>query len=342
MIRWTSTQLLAAWAALASFVGLAVFVTATGNSLLGDVAVHTFIWAGIAMAWNLTAGFAGRLSLGHAAYFGLGAYATAILYEGQGIVPWIGLLVGMAVAGAMAAVVEVATVRLAGVYYSLATFAMAELLGILARGWRELTQGTAGITIPFRPGFLNMTFVGKSGYVWLSIGYVAFVFVLIFALYHTRFGVFLRAQRDEPDAARSIGVNAERVRLIAGTVSASLAAAGGTLYTQYLLFTDPEVAFNWYISVHAALIGIIGGLGTLGGPLWGALLLVPAERWLIAALGGSYGGLAPMVYGLVLIAAVLLAPRGLVSLLERARGSHRRSVRAETPAAQGPAGRAER
>ena len=331
MIRWTSNALIAAWAVLAVFLAFAIVATVSRNNLIGDLAVYTFIWAGIAMAWNLTAGFAGRLSLGHAAYFGVGAYAAAILYEGYGISPWFGLVVGMAVAGLLAALVEVATVRLAGVYYSLATFAMAELLGILARGWRELTQGMAGITIPFRPSLLTMTFIGKSGYVWLALGFVLVVFAVVFAIYHSAFGAFLRAQRDEPDAARSIGVNPERVRLMAGVVSAVLTAAGGTLYAQYLLFVDPEVAFTWYVSVHAALIGIIGGLGTLAGPLLGALLLVPAERWLIATLGGSYGGLAPMVYGLVLIAAVLLVPRGLVSLADRLRRPKRLAATGRRP-----------
>jgi branched-chain amino acid transport system permease protein len=162
-----------------------------------------------------------------------------------------------------------------------------------------------------------MTFIGKTGYVWLALGYASVVFVIIYALYHSRFGFFLRAQRDEPSAARSIGVNPERVRLVSGIVSAVLTAAGGTLYAQYLLFIDPEVAFSWNVSVQAALLGIIGGLGTLAGPILGAILLVPVERWLLASLGGSYGGLATMAYGLVLIAAVLLVPRGIASFFGR-------------------------
>lgn len=307
--------------AIAIFLVIAIYVTVTRDSLVGDLAFYTFLWAGVALAWNLTAGFAGRLSLGHAAYFGFGAYAAAILFEGYGISPWIALVVGMAFAAGLAATVELATVRLAGVYYSLATFAMAELIGILARGWRELTGGTGGITMPFEASILNMTFIGKTGYVWLAFGYVVLVFGLISGLLHARFGFFLKAQRDDPDAARSVGVNPERVRLIAGILSAMLTAAGGTLYAQYLLFVDPEVAFSWQLSVKAALIGIIGGLGTVSGPIWGALLLIPAERWLLATMGGTYGGLASMIYGLVLIAAVLLAPRGIASVLERRRAA---------------------
>lgn len=305
--------------AILVFAAIAIYVTITRNSMLGDLVFYTFLWAGVALAWNLTAGFAGRLSLGHSAYFGIGAYATAILFERYGLSPWVAIVVGMVFAGGLAATIELATARLAGVYYSLATFATAELIGILARGWRDFTGGTSGITLPFQASFVNMIFIGKTGYVWLAFGYVALVFLLVYVLLNARFGFFLKAQRDDPDAARSVGVNPERVRLIGGVLSAMLTSVGGTLYVQYLLFVDPEVAFSWQISVKAALIGIIGGLGTLSGPLWGALFLIPAERWLLAAMGGTYGGLASMIYGLVLIAAVLLAPKGIAFWLERRR-----------------------
>jgi branched-chain amino acid transport system permease protein len=303
---------------------LAVFVLllATGlynavgpDPVLGDLIIYALIWSGIAQAWNITAGLAGRLSLGHAAYFGLGAYASSILYLNYGVTPWAGALVGAVLAGLAAAVVEIATVRLIGIYYSLATFAIAELLALLARGWTPLTGGTGGLTLPFMPSLPNMTFAGKQGYIWLALGFALICLIVTFMIVTSRFGYFLRAQRDDRDAARMLGVHVEKTCVVAGVISAMLTAIGGTIYAQYLLFIDPDVGFDWYISVRAALLCIIGGLGTLAGPLWGAALLIPVERWIQSALGGSFGGLAPMVYGVVLIVVVLVMPQGIVPRL---------------------------
>lgn len=299
--------------ALLSVIGL--YNAAGPDLVLGDLIIYALIWGGIAQAWNITAGLAGRLSLGHAAYFGLGAYASSILYLNYGVTPWIGALAGAGLAGLAAAVVEIATVRLVGIYYSLATFAIAELLALLARGWTPLTGGTGGLTLPFTPSFVNMTFVGKQGYIWLALSFAFLCFAVTFGIVTSRFGYFLRAQRDDRDAAQMLGVQVEKTCVLAGIVSAMLTALGGTIYAQYLLFIDPDVGLDWYISVRAALLCIIGGLGTLAGPLWGAALLVPVERWIQSALGGGLGGLAPMAYGIVLIVVVLAMPQGIVPRL---------------------------
>lgn len=306
----------------------AAYALAGPDLVIGDVLVYTLIWCGIAQAWNITAGFAGRLSLGHSAYFGLGAYASSILYLNYGVSPWLGGLVGAAFAGLAAAVVEFATVRLIGIYYGLATFAIAELLALLARGWQPLTGGTGGLTLGFDPSLAHMTFIGKQGYIWLGLGYAALCFLVVSGITASRFGYYLRAQRDDKDAARMLGVNVELTCILAGIASAMLTAFGGTLYAQYLLFVDPDVAFDWYISVEAALLCIIGGMGTLAGPLLGAALLSPLERWLRASLGGSLGGLAPMIYGVALIIVVLVMPQGIVPRLRALR--RRRAPRPET------------
>ncbi len=304
---------------LAFLVVAALYALIGRNPILGDILVYTLIWSGIASAWNLTGGFAGRLSLGHAAYFGIGAYASSILYLKFGITPWLGALVGMAAAAAVGALIEATTVRLVGIYYGLATFAIAEVLALLARGWRELTGGMAGLTLPFRPSIANMTYIGKLGYIWTALAFAALCLGITAVIMTSRFGFYLRAQRDEPVAARALGVATSRVCLAAGTISAALTALGGTIYAQYLLFIDPDVGFNWYISVQAALLCLIGGLGTLAGPVWGAMLLIPLERWLQGLLGSSYGGLAPAMYGLLLMVVVLVMPKGLAWRLSAAR-----------------------
>ncbi len=289
------------------------------SASVGDMLIHTLIWAGIASAWNLTAGYAGRLSLGNAAYFGIGAYASSILYMKFGISPWLGGLVGMTLAAVVGGLIELTTIRLLGIYYGLATFAIAELLSILARGWNDLTGGTTGLTLPFRAELVNMTFAGKPGYLWTALAYAALCIVVVLLITRSRYGFYLQAQRDEPVAAKSLGVATGRVCVSAGIISAALTALGGTIYAQYLLYIDPDIGFNWYISVQAALLCLMGGLGTITGPVLGALLLVPLERWLNSVLGSEYGGLAPAVYGVLLIVIVLVLPRGLISLVARRR-----------------------
>jgi branched-chain amino acid transport system permease protein len=302
----------------------AVYATVGGDDLAADMLVYTMIWTGIATSWNLTAGYAGRLSLGHAAYFGIGAYASSILYLNHGVSPWIGALIGMTVAAALGALIEVATTRLLGIYYSLATFAIAELLSLLARGWDGLTGGMSGLTLDFHPGLVNMTFTGKSGYLWTALGYAGLCLAITAAVVASRFGFYLRAQRDDPVAARSLGVPTSTTCISAGALGAALAALGGSVYAQYLLYIDPDVAFNWYVSVQAALLCLIGGLGTIAGPVLGAMLLVPLERWLQSLFGSSYGGLAPAIYGVLLIVVVLAMPRGLGPLLGAGRAARPR------------------
>jgi branched-chain amino acid transport system permease protein len=301
------------------FAGAAAYAVFGHDPAIGDVLIYTLIWTGIANAWNLTAGYAGRLSLGHAAYFGVGAYASSILYLNYGISPWIGALVGMMLAACVGAVIELTTTRLIGIYYSLATFAIAELLALVARGWSEVTGGTSGLTLPFKAGLGQMTFTGKSGYLWIALGFAALSLGVTASIVSSRFGYYLRAQRDDAVAARALGVPVGPVCVGAGMVGAALAALGGTLYAQYLLYIDPEVGFNWYISVQAALLCLIGGLGTLAGPLLGAMLLVPLERWLHTLFGSDYGGLAPAIYGVLLMIVVLAMPKGLVSVLRSRR-----------------------
>lgn len=287
------------------------------NSIIQDVLIFTLIWTGVAISWNLTAGYAGRLSLGHAAYFGIGAYTSSILYMKFGISPWIGAAAGMFIAAFVGVLIEATTIRLLGIYYSLATFAIAELLGLMARGWTELTNGMAGLTLPFKASLIHMTFTNKTGYFFIALGFVLLCFTTTALIVNSRYGFYLKAQRDELVAAKALGIATNQICIVSGMISAALTALGGTIYAQYLLYIDPDIGFNWYISVQAALLCLIGGMGTLVGPIIGGILLVPLERVLHSLLGGSYGGLAPAIYGGLLIVIVLLMPKGIASMTSK-------------------------
>lgn len=283
------------------------------DRFLHNVMFLTFLWAGLGQAWNIVGGFVGRTSLGHAAYFAIGAYTSTLLFLHLGLSPWAGLLAGAGLAAAGAALVEGTTARLSGSYYALGTYALAALLFIVARGWRSLTRGTMGLVIPFAPSLETMSFADPRTYTGIALVYCAVVIGVSRALWSSRLGYFLRAIRDDEHGALASGVDTRRQKILAGMLSAALVAAGGTLYSQFLLFVDPETVLGVDVTLRFVLVTILGGVGTLAGPLLGASILVPSERWLVAEFGASLRGAHLLLFGPLLAATVIFMPDGAVS-----------------------------
>jgi branched-chain amino acid transport system permease protein len=297
------------------------------NELFLDALVLLLLWAGMSSAWNILGGYAGAFSLGHAAFFGIGAYASTILFVRFGVSPWLGMLVGALISALCGVVLGLITIRLRGPFFAVASIAFAEVLFIVAREARGLTRGSEGISIPFRPGFGNMVFRGYAEFIWIVGAYALLMFLLQKWLDNKRPGYWLVALRENADAAEALGVDTVRVRVIAAGVSAFLTAVGGTLYAQYIAFIDPFFAFSVDNSIRLALITIIGGLGTALGPFLGSALVTGLELLLRAQLGAAESGLYLVVYGTILILLVLLLPHGIVPLLRRRpawprRGAH--------------------
>jgi branched-chain amino acid transport system permease protein len=286
----------------------------TGSGLVLNLATMILMLATLGQAWNLLGGMAGQFSFGHAAFFGTGAYATAILQIRFGLDAWTGLVAAVAAAGAMGALVGFASFRfrLRGSYFALVTLAFAEVARILANSL-EVTGAGVGLLLPLAPGFARLQFTDKAGYYWFALGLCTSGLLLAARLRDSRLGAQLAAVRENEEAARALGVDAFAVKMRAIVLSAGLSGAVGAFYTQLFLYLDPHIAFGPQVSVEALLAPIVGGTGSLWGPFLGAALLQLLGEASRAVTGGLTGANL-VVYGIVLVLVVRFFPDGLIGL----------------------------
>jgi branched-chain amino acid transport system permease protein len=282
------------------------------NEFYLDLLVMIFFWATMAEAWNLLGGFAGQISLGHTAYFGIGAYTSSLLYLNFGISPWIGLFAGSGLSIILAIILGYPCFRLSSHFFALSTIAFAEVIRMVAAYWRGLTKGGVGLLIPFKPGFNSFMFDNKLSYAYVALAFMLLIISVTWMIRRSRFGYYLISLKEDQDGAESLGVNTHRCKMIALIVSVFFTSAMGTFYAQYFQFIDPEICFSLSLSTQLALLSIIGGLGTVLGPVVGAFLLTPIDVFLRGWLGGVFSGLNLIVYGVVLIVAVMYFPIGIV------------------------------
>ncbi len=284
-----------------------------------DVCVRVLLFAFIGVAWNLMGGYAKQLSLGHAAYFGLGAYTSTILLIRFGISPWIGLVAGGIVAMLASLPIGWLCFRLRGPYFAIATIATAQVLMLLFLKFRGFAWGAEGTTIPFLGNApLMMQFSGKAPYYYIALALLALGLLTTYLIERSWMGYYLVAVGEDEDAAQAIGVNAPRIKRDIYLISAFLTALAGTFYVQYIYFIDPNTAFSFNVSVEAALVSIVGGIGTLWGPVLGTALLEPLSAFLQSWLGSSHAGVQLTVYALILMAVILWRPTGLMGLVSDA------------------------
>jgi branched-chain amino acid transport system permease protein len=301
-------------ALIALVIALPLVVT---DRFATDIFIRILLFAFIGVAWNLMGGYAKQLSLGHAAYFGLGAYTSTILEIRYGISPWIGMVAGGLVAMLASLPIGALCFRLRGPYFAIATIATAQVLMLLFLKFRDFAWGAEGTTIPnFGDAPLMMQFDDKSSYYYVALALLALGLAITYRIEHSWMGYYLVAIGEDEDAAEAVGVNAPRVKRDIYMVSAFLTALAGTFYVQYIYFIDPATAFSFNISVEAALVSIVGGIGTLWGPVVGTVLLETTSALLQSWLGSSAGGVQLTVYSLILIAVILWRPSGLLGLFE--------------------------
>ncbi len=303
---------------LVAVVSMAVLVLGfylNPRSYEARVICMIMLMASLAQSWNLVGGLANQISLGHAAYFGIGAYTSTILVIQFGLSPWLGAPVGAVLAVIAALILSIPTMRLRGPYFTLATLAFAEAVRILVN-WMSITGGAQGISAPFTGNSWSMLqFRAAGSYIPVFVGLFALTSLVFAAFESGRYGYMFRALRENEDAAEVSGVDTLRMKLIGSSVSAALAALCGTAFAQLNAFLDPETVFSASnISIRIALIAIVGGIGTLVGPLLGALCIITLDEVLNSYLSGKAAGIAPFIFGWVLIAMVLLRPKGLASL----------------------------
>ena len=299
--------------------GFCAVGTATALSTDNGVVLHFLILtlhaALLSVAWNVLAGFGGQFSFGHAAFFGVGAYAAGVLQINLGLSAWAALPLAVAAGALTGLVIGGLAFRygLRGSYFALVTLAFAEVLRILANTF-EFTGAGVGLQLPLAQGFSGLQ-LEKPGMLMLALVLLAIGLGVCILLRHSRFGAWLMAVRDNEDAARALGVDVFRVKLGAAAVSGALTAAAGVFYIQYLNYIDPVLVFGPAVSVEALVGAIVGGIGTVWGPVVGAVLLHTLGET-TRNLFGDLPGINLVLYGVILVLVMMLAPRGVAGLLK--------------------------
>jgi len=311
----------------AAFVGL--LLVAFGVPLVVRSATYLHIlvllyfYAYLTTSWNLVGGFAGVLPLGHAAFVGIGAYTSTILSLQYGISPWLGMLVGGVLATIVGVIIGLPTLKMRGAYFALATIAFAEGLRVIVENIDYLgpfnLNGPRGLQIPpMNNGFANFMFAGKEPYYYIILILLIGVLVLTWLISRSKLGYYLNAGGEEPEAAMALGVNVARAKLVAMAMSSFLTALAGTFYAQFTLYIHPKSIISLDLSFEIAFIALIGGRGSIAGPVLGALLLRPVSDFSRIYFGDTLPGMHLIIFGAVLILVMLFQPRGLQEPLTRA------------------------
>jgi branched-chain amino acid transport system permease protein len=287
------------------------WLVTNGSQLNYAMLVLMIAQAGV--AWNILGGYAGQVSLGHAAFYGIGAYTSTQLALLFGLSPWLGMLAGGLLAVLFAIAIGWPCFRLKGHYFAMATIAIAEILQIVVTNSDRL-GGAVGLSLPLtEAGWLGFVFnKSRVPYYYIILGLLLLTLAVSWLIEHSYLGYYFRAIKDEPDAARSIGIDLTRYKLIAIAASSFFTALGGTFYAQKELYIDPSSTMATSLSIKIALVAILGGVGRLSGPVIGALVLTAIEQVTRAMFGGTGRGTDLIIYALLIIGIAVFYPSGIV------------------------------
>jgi len=285
-----------------------------------DVVIKLYLFAMLAQAWNILAGYCGQVSLGHAVFFGAGAYTSSLWQTAGGGNPWVGLVAGVLIAVALSVAIGYPCFRLRGHYFAIATIAVGEIVHTVAINW-EFIGGARGLTLPIRKDSLaDFQFAtAKYPYYYIILALLILCLLVSWWIERARAGYYLRAIKEDPVAAQSLGVPITRYKQIAMAISAAFVAAGGTFYAQYVLYIDPDSVLPLSLSILICVLAVIGGVGTLWGPLVGSALLIPLSEFTRVKFGGTGSAVDLLIYGALLTVVAVFQPTGLVGLVQRLR-----------------------
>jgi branched-chain amino acid transport system permease protein len=272
------------------------------------------LWAVLASSWNIVGGYAGQVAIGHAVFFGVGAYVPLLVYTHWQGVPLLGIPVGIAVSVGIAVLVGMPTFRLQGHYLSMATIAVAELTRLLVTNW-EFVGAARGLGGPGTGRTIwDLSYRSSIPYYYIFLAVFTLVLGFTYWMEQSRMGYYLRAIKAGQRAARSLGVSAPRYKLYAMIVSAAFTSLAGSLYAVMLGFVDPDSVFGIMVSVQMVIMAALGGAGTLIGPLVGAALLIPLQTFANSLFGGQGNGLTFILYGGIIILLSRFEPGGLLEI----------------------------
>lgn len=307
-------------------VGLLVIAFALPLVVTSATYMHILVlllfYAYLTTSWNIVGGFAGVLPLGHAAFVGIGAYTSTVLSLQYGISPWIGMLVGGVLATIAGIIIGLPTLKMRGAYFALATIAFSEGLRVMVENFDYIgplkLNGPRGLQIPpLETGLAHFMFSTKEPYYYIILVMLLAVMLITYMISRSKLGYYLIAGGEEPEAAMALGVNVARARLIAMAISSFLTALAGTFYAQFSLYIHPKSIISLDMSFEIAFIALIGGRGSIVGPLLGAMLLRPVSDFCRIYFGDTLPGMHLIIFGLVLILVMFYQPRGLQEPLSR-------------------------
>jgi branched-chain amino acid transport system permease protein len=267
--------------------------------------------AQLGVAWNIIGGYAGQISLGQVAFYGLGAYTSTLLFTKFGINPWFAIPIGGLLAACISLAVGWSCFRLKGHYFAMATIAVAEIIQIVFTNW-DFAGAAVGLNLPMEGGWKFLIFADKEPYYYLALGLLLITLGVNYAIEKSYIGYYLRAIKDEPDAAQSLGVNLSLYKQIAFAISSFFTALGGSLYAHKELYIDPGSVLHTGLSIKMALVSILGGVGTLSGPVIGAAVLTFIEEGTRMLFGGSGRGTDLVIYAALIVVIAVYYPAGVV------------------------------
>ena len=297
---------------------LAVFPLFLRDPFLLHLLIMIMMYATMSIGWNVIGGYTGQVSFGNAAFFGLGAYATAILLVNYNINPWLGMVAGCILSIGLAIIVGYPCFRLRGHYFAIATIAVGEIMGLIFTNW-DYVGAAVGIYLPImEESFANFEFhTSKIPYYYIILMMLLFAIAVSYAIEKSRLGYYFRAIKDDPDGARSLGIDIQKYKMIAFSISAVLTSICGTFYAQYVLYIHPSSTMDLMMSIHLCIIVMIGGIGRLFGPVLGAFVFIPLMELTRVYLGSEGQGIDMIIYSLLVITIAIWKPQGLWSLISK-------------------------
>jgi branched-chain amino acid transport system permease protein len=344
---------------LAVVTALAVFPQFVRKPYILHMGALLFLAVLQGQAWNIIGGYTGQYSVGHAAYFGMGAYVTVMLLELRHVAPWWGIWAAILAAVLLSLLIGSITFRLRGPYFVLASISVAEIIRLAALHFREFTRGAEGFLLGEIPALhvlgTEIEFFTKRPFYFIGLALAVLSVLANWAVQHSKLGYYFQAIREDQDAAHSLGINLPLYKNVALAISAAFTACAGGFYAMFVKFIDPNTVFGLDVSVQIVLIAIIGGIGTILGPVIGAVVLVPLSEVLRNPKGLVQIGVLPsdsgfvafierylsnahlLVYGILVVVVILFAPEGVLGVIRRVmrRGSRGRT---EHPASSDAAG----
>jgi branched-chain amino acid transport system permease protein len=347
-----ATPMFAALAFLVAVLALALFPSFVKKPYVLHMGVMLFLAVIQGQAWNVIGGYTGQYSVGHAAYFGVGAYVTMMLLEVGHVAPWWGIWPAVAAAVILAVIIGSITFRLRGPYFVLASISVAEIIRLAALHFKDVTRGAEGYLLTEIPDLhlfgAEISFVGKKPFYYVGLGLAVVTILANWGVQHSKLGYYFQAIREDQDAAHSLGIRLSFYKNVALAISAVFTAFAGGFYAMYVKFIDPNIAFGLDVSVQIVLLAIIGGIGTIVGPVIGAMVLVPlseilrnprglvqvdvlpADSALVTFIERYLSNAWLLVYGVLVVVVILFAPEGVLGVIRRAatRIQRRRAARA--------------